>query len=57
MSIREYFEKQRKLRDTSVRAYMICLTKLRKSISIFETIKINNQAFVYDCCEPSIKIG
>ena len=28
MSIREYFEKNRKLRDTSVRAYMICLKKL-----------------------------
>jgi len=32
MSIRNYFENQRKLRETSVRAYMICLTKLNNNV-------------------------
>ena len=32
MSIRSYFENQRKLRSTSVRAYMICLKKLNHNV-------------------------
>lgn len=32
MTIREYFQNQRKLRDTSVRCYMICLKKLNKNV-------------------------
>ncbi len=32
MSVRSYFENQRKLRETSVRAYMICLKKLNKNV-------------------------
>ena len=32
MTIRDYFENQRKLRETSVRAYMICLKKLNNNV-------------------------
>ena len=52
MSIREYFEKQRKLRATSIRAYMICLTKLNGNEEPTDLFFLRDYEKVFEYLKP-----
>jgi hypothetical protein len=52
MSIREYFEKQRKLRATSIRAYMTCLTKLNGNEEPTDLFFLRDYEKVFEYLKP-----